>query len=80
MKVAHPLVLVEWEDAHVRDSDTWVEDQPNTWAPFIVQTVGFVLYDGPEGVMLVESKAPGMTGQRVQLPRGMIRSVTVLRK
>ena len=76
-----PIVLVEWEDAWAKDAgETWVhrEPAPGPWKPYVVQSCGFLLEEHPEGVVLTESLTPELTGQRQQIPRGMIRSVKVL--
>jgi hypothetical protein len=50
------LVLVEWEDACSLDQgETWVDRDKNgepKWNPCVMRSVGYVLYDGPEGVIL----------------------------
>jgi hypothetical protein len=78
--VDYPLVLVVWEDAGSRDSGTWA-DKPKdqNYEPFYFKQVGFLMYDGPEGIVL--SDAIGNNDQiapRTQIPRGMVRSITKL--
>jgi hypothetical protein len=41
-------------------------------------TVGFVCYDGPEGLILTDTWGDGQIGPRDQIPRGMIREIQVL--
>ena len=78
--MAHVIAEVVWEDAFAPDvHSTWVDAQPRyVWKPWIARTVGFVLYDGPEGVLVTDSIGDGQTGQRVQIPRGMIGEFNVL--
>ena len=74
-----PVVLVEWEDAYAPDlHQTWVSAVVEPWKPLIVRSAGFLVYDGPEGVRLTDSLMTDFTGQKNQIPRGMIRSVTYL--
>lgn len=71
-----PMVLVVWEDAYALDvGETWVLTKPTVWEPCLVHSVGFLIYEGPEGVVLAESWRHDFTGQRQQLPRGLVRSV-----
>lgn len=80
MSTAEPqMVLVVWEDAYAPDiGETWVAAGEFAWKPLMVKSVGFLLHDLPEGVVLTDSLMPDYTGQRSQIPRGMVRSVTVL--
>lgn len=71
-------VTVVWEDCLELDiDDLWVEKvQDFKWEPYLVETIGFLLYDGPEGVVVTDTwTAKDHTGTRTQIPRGMIRSV-----
>lgn len=76
---AGQIALVEWEDAAALDEHlTWVPVEDAQWKSTIVRSVGFVLYDGPEGIVLTDSVMQGCTGQRHQIPRGMVRRVQIL--
>lgn len=73
-------VHIVWEDCYVLDSATWVEkeDGPHIWKPYLVEQVGFLLYDGPEGIVVTDSWTDNdHVGVRTQIPRGMIRSIAV---
>jgi hypothetical protein len=72
------LVLVEWEDAKVVDDAVWAENKPAEYLPHIVQQVGFLVYDGPEGIHLTQAWHPRFVAARDQIPRAMIRSITPL--
>lgn len=72
------LVLIEWEDAGSRDLGPWVEKQEWSWDPYTVTEVGFVLYDGEEGMIVTSAYNKDQTGPVTQIPRGMIRNVTEL--
>lgn len=80
--MAHEIAEVVWEDAFAPDvHSTWVDRQTGkyVWKPWLARTVGFVLYDGPEGVVLTDSLGgDDQTGQRQQIPRGMIREFNIL--
>ena len=72
------LVIVKWEDACDVDADVWVVHDNDTfeYTPCMVFTIGVVLYDGPEGMILTSSVIEdGTVGRRFQIPRGMIREV-----
>lgn len=73
--------VVTWEDCKALDTELWAEkvkDGAFVWVPYIVETVGFLLYDGPEGVVVTDSWTDAdHTGQRTQIPRGMIRSMVI---
>lgn len=60
------------------DSGAWVDKKIGfQWKPFLVETVGFVLYDGPEGIVVTDSWSSGdLMGPRTQIPRGMLRRVS----
>lgn len=73
------IVKVEWEDACRLDDGTWVDSETeNVYHPVIMRTTGYLLYDGPEGVIVTGTFSPTEMGPRDQIPRGMIISVTVL--
>lgn len=74
-----PKAVIVWEDCYVLDSETWVKKHEGAfeWKPYLVETMGFVLYDGAEGVVVTDSWTDAEhTGTRTQIPRGMIRSIT----
>ena len=74
-----PLVLVQWEDALVRGDTTWVSSKDlEGYKPQIFYSVGFLITDCDEGVVLTPAWSPDMVAAGEQIPRGMIRSVTPL--
>jgi hypothetical protein len=80
MKKVPPLVLVTWEDASVKDEGAWADnDSDHTYVAKVFQTVGFLLHDGPEGIVLTDSWHEDTVGARDQIPRGMIRSMKRLK-
>jgi hypothetical protein len=73
------MVLVEWEDALVVDDGAaWVENKPAEYSPHIVQSVGFLVLDDPQGIQITQAWHPKLIAVRDQIPRAMIRSITPL--
>lgn len=72
-------VVVEWEDCYVLDNGPWAEKETDfKWVPYVVESTGFLLYEGPEGVVITDSWTDkDHTGTRQQIPRGMIRKLRV---
>jgi hypothetical protein len=77
-----PIVHVEWEDAcDIDDVDTWVTvDEAPKYTPMMMQTAGYMVYDGAEGIIITHTVSKDAQAPRQQIPRGMIRKLTVLRK
>lgn len=74
------LACVEWEDACCLDPDErWVAHGEHRYTPLIVKTVGYLLYEGKEGVILTAAWSPECIGPRDQIPRGMVRRITYLK-
>lgn len=72
-------VMVEWEDASVLDSETWVARASASEAKATVFfQVGFLLEDTKDHVVLTEALGETLMGARTRIPRGMVRSVTPL--
>ena len=47
------LVYVIWEDASELDVTAWAEHEEDfQYSPVLCKQVGFVLYDGPEGLVI----------------------------
>ena len=71
------LVYVIWEDASELDVTAWTEHEDEfTYVPVLCTQVGFILYDGPEGLILTDAFTNnGEVARRNQIPRGMIRSI-----
>jgi hypothetical protein len=70
-------VYVIWEDASELDVTAWAaHDEGFIYTPVLCTQVGFVLYDGPEGIILTEAfTSNGEVARRNQIPRGMIRRI-----
>lgn len=76
---APPLVLVQWEDATLLDAGPWADNKDHKYAAKMFVSVGFLLYDGKEGVILTSAWSPDVVAARDQIPRGMVRKVTRLK-
>jgi hypothetical protein len=74
-----PIVLVVWEDASAPDDSAWVENKDHSYKPHIFETVGFLLYDGPDGITITSSWSESLVASRDLIPRGMIHKVKKLK-
>jgi hypothetical protein len=79
LDTAPPLVLVTWEDATLLDSGAWAENKDHKYSPKTFISVGFLLYDGKEGVILTSAWSVDTVAARDQIPRGMVRKVQKLK-
>ncbi len=73
-----PLVLVIWEDATVLDTGAWADNGKHDYKPCIFHQVGFLIAHSDAGVILSSAWHPETVAARDQIPRGMIRSMSVL--
>lgn len=73
-----PLVMIVWEDAAVIDAGPWAVNEDKPYKPHLVHQVGFLLKHTDEGVQLTQAWHPETVAARDQIPKGMIRSITVL--
>jgi hypothetical protein len=71
------LVYIVWEDACELDDTPWgVQDEDFVYEPTLCHQVGFLLYNGPEGVVISNGvMMDGIVARRNQIPKGMIRSM-----
>jgi hypothetical protein len=79
LDAAPPLVVVEWEDATLLDMEAWAPNKDHKYAPKHFHSVGFLLYDGKEGIILTSAWSVDTVAARDQIPRGMVRKVTRLK-
>jgi hypothetical protein len=79
LDTAPPLVMVTWEDATLLDTGAWADNKDHKYSPKTFISVGFLLYDGKEGLILTSAWSPDMVAARDQIPRGMVRKVQKLR-
>ena len=71
------LAYVLWEDASELDTTPWAEHEEGfVYTPIMCAQVGFILYDGEEGIVITEAVInDGTVARRNQIPRGMIRRI-----
>jgi len=71
------LAYVIWEDASELDVTAWTEHEEDfVYTPVLCKQVGFILYDGPEGVVITNGViVDNCVARRNQIPRGMIRRI-----
>lgn len=75
-----PMVLCVWEDATVLDDGPWTDNAVSTeYAPRLISQVGFLVADLPQGIQLSEAVGEGLMAPRTQVPRAMVRSITLLK-
>ena len=71
-----PLVKVIWEDAGSTNTNVWTNSKDKLeWKSIVHDQTGYLVYDGPEGVMLSSSWNEELMASPEQIPRGMIRAI-----
>ena len=73
------MVWVKWEDACVKDEGTWASNEEHKYEPQMMHTVGFLLSDTEEGVIITGTWSDDTLAPRDQIPRGMIREIGPLK-
>lgn len=75
-----PLVLVTWEDANTMDEGTWVNHpDKHEYKPLIVHQVGFLLYEGDDGIILTHAWHTDQIAPRDSIPRAMVQKIVRLK-
>jgi hypothetical protein len=71
------LAYVIWEDASELDVTAWaVHEEEFVYVPVLCKQVGWVIYDGPEGIIITQAvTSNGEIARRNQIPKQMIRSI-----
>jgi len=71
------LAYVIWEDASELDVTAWaVQEEEFEYVPVLCKQVGWVVYDGPEGIVITQAvTSNGEIARRNQIPKQMIRSI-----
>lgn len=71
------LAYIIWEDASELDVTAWTEhEEEYIYTPVLCRQVGWVIYDGPEGVVVTQAiTSNGEVARRNQIPKQMIRSI-----
>jgi hypothetical protein len=73
------MVLCIWEDIRTHGEGAWVETKDTAYEPHLVHQVGYLLRDEPEFVRLTQAWHPELMAPADTIPRGCIRSMTVLK-
>lgn len=67
---------IVWEDAGFLSSATWNDTQTYSYDPIVVTTVGIVLHEDSNGIVMTNTLSnDGMTGPVFQIPKKMIISM-----
>lgn len=71
------LAYIVWEDASELDITAWTtHEEEFTYVPVLCKQVGWVVYNGPEGIILTQAiTSNGEIARRNQIPKQMIRSI-----
>lgn len=70
------FAAVVWEDAGFLSKDTWNDDQTYSYDPIVVTTVGIILHEDSNGVVMTNTISnDAMTGPVFQIPKKMIISM-----
>lgn len=72
------MVVVEWEDAWASARWSPEHDQPESYEPYLVRTIGFVLWHNENGIQTAASVSDISPGSLHFTPAGMIRQIQVL--
>lgn len=72
-----PLVMVTWVDAATDNG--WTDtDEAHDFVPPVCQTIGYLVADKPDHVVLAQTHGGNEMGNRWTIPRGMVSSVRTL--
>ena len=74
----HPVVLIDWIDAK-QGGDWAVQDDVDKMKPEPSKSVGFLVRDDDEAVVVAQTQNTDHLGDCLIIPRGMVRRVTVLK-
>ncbi len=67
---------IVWEDAGFLSSATWNDNQTYSYEPIVVTSVGLILHEDLNGVVMTTSVSnDGLTGPVFQIPKKMIISM-----
>ncbi len=75
-------VMVRWVDAAMSADPHWSDGArpplPKAKAMHLCETVGWLVYADKEWLQVVATLAEGQHAHLTEIPRGMVRSITVL--
>jgi hypothetical protein len=70
------FAAVVWEDAGFLSKETWNDNQTYSYDPIVVTTVGIVLHEDSNGVVMTNTISnDDLTGPVFQIPKKMIISM-----
>lgn len=78
MNIAFPLVDIMWSDAAALEG-VWTEAADESPVPQMVRTVGFLIADTKDFVVIASSTDGVLVNGRFQIPKGMITSLKPLK-
>lgn len=82
LKFRYDLVAVVWEDAH--SSAAWMEASEVKLEPCIATTVGFLIMEDDDRILVADSLVDMEQMHTISgvttIPRGMVRSITTIKK
>lgn len=70
------LALVKWLDAQMEGH--WLDSAPNVNDDLTIYSVGFLIHEAKDRLILVQSLGDGHFGNVIHIPRGMVQSITRL--
>ena len=78
-KFKYPLFVVIWDDAESEVS--WQEEPLEPLAPCLCTSIGFLVRDEPDRILIADSYFPGTRtiSNTIKIPRGMIREMYEIR-
>lgn len=68
------LALVKWLDAQMEGH--WLDSAPNVNDDLTIYSVGFLIHEAKDRIILVQSLGDGHFGNVIHIPRGMVQSIT----
>lgn len=73
------LVEVTWDDASSLEHG-WVDPAEEKVVPQLVKTVGFLIREEPDYIVIASTTDGTWVNGRFQIPRGMVKAMKPLRK
>ena len=80
MKLLYPIVLVIWDDA--TELKDWKEEhEEEETKPCLIRSVGYLVKKTRKHIVIAQDLSyDRMRNGRSQIPRGMVKQITVLKK
>ena len=79
MEAKYPLVEIRWDDAASLEHG-WVDPEQEKPVAQMVTTVGFLIADDSDYVVIASTTDGTWVNGRFQIPRGMVRKIRPLRR